>query len=303
MGSGSEVAMEASQLVLMDNNFASILVAIENGRLVFDNLRKVIIYLVPADSLGELIPVLLSIFLGVSCNLSSFAMLVLALFTDVPPSLALMKEHPEIDLLAKPPRRKDQHLVDKSLFIQAYGFMGGLVVVTSQIMFFIYMKVYMNLGPSKVFLSFDKLMYNFNESNYMYWKNQTDYNYTDIGALTNRFNNEFFKAQTVTFTSLVMIQLFGNLLCTRTHTKSFFQAPPWKRGKRNLWLFLAQACSLGMMVIVVYTPIFNYVFQTGPVPVEFIFIPLCFSLLIFVLDELRKLCRRRKWLGVHKFAW
>ncbi len=53
MGSGSEVAMEASQLVLLDNNFSSMLIAIENGRLVFDNLRKVILYLLPAGSIGK----------------------------------------------------------------------------------------------------------------------------------------------------------------------------------------------------------------------------------------------------------
>jgi sodium/potassium-transporting ATPase subunit alpha len=52
MGSGSEVAIEAAQLVLLDSNFASILVAIENGRLVFENLRKVILYLLPAGSIG-----------------------------------------------------------------------------------------------------------------------------------------------------------------------------------------------------------------------------------------------------------
>ncbi len=55
MGSGSEVAMEASQLVLLDNNFSSMLIAIENGRLVFENLRKVILYLLPAGSIGNFI--------------------------------------------------------------------------------------------------------------------------------------------------------------------------------------------------------------------------------------------------------
>jgi sodium/potassium-transporting ATPase subunit alpha len=54
MGSGSEVAMEASQLVLLDSNFSSMLIAIENGRLVFENLRKVILYLLPAGCIGML---------------------------------------------------------------------------------------------------------------------------------------------------------------------------------------------------------------------------------------------------------
>ena len=96
MGSGSEVAMEAAQLVLLDNNFASILVAIENGRLVFDNLRKVILFLLPAGSMGDFVPIVMMIFLGVPAQFSSFGMLLISLITDIPPSLGMMKEQPEV---------------------------------------------------------------------------------------------------------------------------------------------------------------------------------------------------------------
>lgn len=72
MGAGSDVAIAAADMVLLDNNFSSILVAMENGRLVFDNLRKVIIYLLPAGSWSELWPVLWNIFLGIPAPLSSF---------------------------------------------------------------------------------------------------------------------------------------------------------------------------------------------------------------------------------------
>ena len=303
MGSGSEVAMEASQLVLLDNNFASILVAIENGRLVYENLRKVILYLLPAGSMGELVPVLMSIFIGVQCNLSAFAMILLALFTDMAPSMAIMKEQPEIDLLSKPPRSKKDHLTDWRFILQAYCFMGVMVVFFSQTMFFIYMKVYLNLDAGKVLLAFDKLASNFNDTNWMYLKEMPDYNYTNPADLTAYFNNQFYVAQTVTFTSLVMLQIFGNLLCTRTRVKSFFQQPPWKRGRLNLWVFGAQICSLCIMVIVVYVPVFQYLFQTGPVPAQFIFMPLCFCCVIFTLDELRKLAVRRNWLCIAKIAW
>ena len=107
MGSGSDVAMEASQLVLLDNNFASILIAILNGRLVFDNLKKVILYLIPGESFAELLPMLVTIFFGIPQNLSSFQMLIISLFTDIAPSLSLIMEKPETDLLKQPPRPKN----------------------------------------------------------------------------------------------------------------------------------------------------------------------------------------------------
>ena len=92
MGSGSDVAMEAAELVLLDSNFSSILVAIKNGRLIFQNLRKVIIYLLPAGSFAEIIPVLINTFLGVPQTLSSFQMIIICILTDVFPSLAMMME-------------------------------------------------------------------------------------------------------------------------------------------------------------------------------------------------------------------
>ncbi len=118
MGSGSEVAMEASQLVLLDNNFSSIIVAIRNGRLVFDNMRKVILYLLPGGCFAELVSVLMAMFIGVQQNLSSFQMLVISLFTDVAPSLSLMMEQEETDLLKQPPRAKKDHLVNWKFLIQ-----------------------------------------------------------------------------------------------------------------------------------------------------------------------------------------
>ena len=303
MGSGSEVAMEASQLVLLDNNFESILVAIENGRLVFDNLRKVILFLLPAGSMGQLVPVLCAVFLGIQLNLSSFSMLLIALFTDIPPSLAMMKEPPETDLLSQPPRSKRDHLADRKFLLQAYLFMGTLVVCSSQIVYFIYMYVYMNMKPSQIFFAFDKLAVNYNETNWMELKTLPGYNYTDPTDLHGLFNERYYTAQTVTFTSLVMIQTFGNLLCTRTHIKSFFQQPPWDYTKGNRHFFLGQFFAVLIMLVCVYTPWFHSLFNTRPVPIQFLFIPLIFCFVIFCLDELRKLFVRRKYCYFHKIAW
>ena len=74
MGSGSDVALEAASMVLLDSNFSSIIVALKQGRTVFENLKKVCLYLLPAGSFSELMPVLVNLFMGVPLPLSAFLM-------------------------------------------------------------------------------------------------------------------------------------------------------------------------------------------------------------------------------------
>ncbi len=299
MGSGSEVAMEASELVLLDNNFSSILIAIRSGRLVFDNLRKVILYLLPGGCFAELIPVLMSMFIGVPQNISSFQMLVISLFTDIAPSLSLMMEKQECDLLKRPPRSKKDHLVDWKFILHAYFFLGVLIVIFSQLSFFIYMQIYSGLYASDIIMSFDSLASTFNRTSLL----TRNISYSSTAELNSAFNDMFFRGQTVTFASVVLLQIFGNLLATRTHVLSFFQSPPWAARSRNLYIFLAQAVSLLILMIVVYVPVFHKVFNTRPIEIYFLLLPLGFAMVVFALDETRKLLVRKKLLYFDKFGW
>lgn len=170
MGAGSDVAIAAADMVLLDNNFSSILIAMENGRLVFDNLRKVIIYLLPAGSWSELWPVLWNIFLGIPAPLSSFLsklspqskfsvgfvanvlilctlVIIICIFTDLAPScLGMVFEGPESDLMLRAPRNpKKDKLVSWDLLGQAYFFMGMMEMICAHSMFFFYMYKYANI--------------------------------------------------------------------------------------------------------------------------------------------------------------
>ena len=285
MGSGSEVAMEASQLVLLDNNFSSILIAIRNGRLVFDNLRKVILYLLPGGCVAELIPVLMYIFLGVPQALSSFQMLIISLFTDIAPSLSLMMEKAEVDLLKQPPRSRNAHLVDWKFILHAYFFLGIIISFFSQCMFYLYLYIYHNLLPSDLFFDFG------------YWAD----GYKGLDQL--RLQEIIQTGQTVTFVSLVIMQIFGNLLSTRTHIRSFFQSIPFLKPTRNMAIFGAQLTSITIMLVVVFVPFFNRVFGTRPIPLEFFMLPIVCCILIFSLDELRKLFVRKRFLFFHRIGW
>lgn len=131
LGSGSDIAIEAADMVLLDS-FAGIVEAVQYGRLVYDNLKKTIIYLLPAGTFSEFWPVFTSIAFGLPQILSSFLMIIICCFTDCVAATALSYEQPEADLLERPPRNpKKDRLVDWRLLITAYGFLGVIECVCS----------------------------------------------------------------------------------------------------------------------------------------------------------------------------
>ncbi|KAK9716972.1 hypothetical protein K7432_006518 [Basidiobolus ranarum] len=287
MGGGSEVAMEAAHMVLLDNNFSSIIVAVENGRLVYDNLKKVILYLLPAGSWSELIPILVNVLLGVPLPLSAFLMIFICVLTDMLPSIAIMFETPESDLLKRPPRRPNQdRLVNIRLLRHAYLFTGLMETIFSHCMFFYYIQSTANLSAGDILLTFDK--------------------WTDgyKGMSQAQLDDLQYTGQCVMFVTLVVLQSFGNLLATRTRRLSIFQHPPWAQSSRNLWLFGAQFGSIMLALIAVYLPAFHDIFNTRPVPVKFWFIPLAGAVLILGADETRKYFVRKYPQGLlAKLAW
>ncbi|RKP34505.1 hypothetical protein BJ085DRAFT_23905 [Dimargaris cristalligena] len=298
MGGGSDVAMEAAHMVLLDNNFSSILVAIENGRLVFDNLKKCILYLLPAGSFAELIPILVNVFLGVPLPLSAFLMICICVLTDLPPSISLMYEGPERDLLTRAPRVPNRdRLVNAKLILHAYGFAGILETFFGHCMYFLYMSHYGGFGLSDLFLAYDR--------------------WTDgYKGYTQKELDDFnFTGQSIMFVSLVMCQCFGNLLSIRTRYLSLFQHPPisWppfsghdlgaRRPGHNPVIFISWAISIGLCLIIIYVPFVNNVFNTRPIPVAFFFMPIAYALGMLTLDELRKWMVRRKDPFFTRMAW
>ncbi|KAG6894068.1 hypothetical protein C0993_012407, partial [Termitomyces sp. T159_Od127] len=156
---GSDVAIEASDLVLM-GKFESIIDGIRLGRLVFQNLfqnlQKVIAYLLPSGSWSEVWPVILNVYLGVPLPLSPFLMIVICCFTDLAPCLSLIVEKEEFDLFTLLPRdhRKD-HLINLKIYTQAYLFIGMMETITSHAMFFLYMWKYAGIPVHALFLAFE----------------------------------------------------------------------------------------------------------------------------------------------------
>ena len=273
IGSGSDVAIEAADLVLLDR-FDSIVEAIRLGRLVFQNLQKVIAYLLPAGSWSEIWPVIMNVFFGCPSPLSSFLMIIICVFTDLFLSLSLIMEKEEFDLLSIPPRnpRKD-HLINLRIYGQAYLFVGVMEAFSAHAMFFVYM--YNAAG-----LTFHDLIFAFEK-------------YTDgfHGYTQDQLNQFNYTGQCVYFVTLVIMQ-WGNILSVRSKRMSLLQADPVRPARRNPWLPLAMLISLVIAIFVTEVPGLQTLFLTSSVPIKYWFIPLGLALGVLTMDEIRKLLVR-----------
>jgi sodium/potassium-transporting ATPase subunit alpha len=273
MAAGAEVAQEASDMILLDNNFVSVVTAIETGRLVSDNLKKVTLYLLPAGSWSELLPILANFFLGLPLPLSAFLMIIICMLTDMCPSLALVKETPESDIMKrKPIVRSSSHLVNWRLLFHAYALIGMIESFSAFLCWFAYFES-QGLPAHALFFAFD------NYSDGYYGKTQAE------------LDELQFTGQSIFFVSLVITQ-FANLLSSRTRYLSFFSHSPFHGPSRNLWLFAAMAVSSLIAVIITQVPFFNNTFHTRPVPVRYVAPALGFGAFLFLFDEARKLVAR-----------
>jgi sodium/potassium-transporting ATPase subunit alpha len=143
MASGSDVARDAADIVLLSDEFPAVAQGVCEGRLIFANLRKVIAYQISAGCWSELLPVLATFFLGMPQPLSSFLMIIVSTVTDVFAGVALTNEPSESDsdIMLKPPRNVRKHrLVDAKLVGYAYFFYANLLSIGAFVNFFSFMQ-------------------------------------------------------------------------------------------------------------------------------------------------------------------
>ncbi len=149
MGSGTEVAKDASDMVLVDDNFATIVKAVEVGRTVYTNIKKSIMYLF-SGNLGGIIAILFAVFAGLPNPFTTIQLLFINLVTDSLPAIALGLEKPEKGVMKNPPRDKDESIFSKDAirFVTIRGFIIGIVTIAAQL---IGMKHSPELGVSMAF--------------------------------------------------------------------------------------------------------------------------------------------------------
>jgi sodium/potassium-transporting ATPase subunit alpha len=274
MGGGSDVARNTADLILMDNNFASIIVGVKYGRLVYENLKKVVIYLLPAGTMCELVATVANVFFGLPKMISPILMIVHSMLTDSASCMTLIFEQPEPDLMNFPPRSvTGEHIVNLRLLFQAYLFVGLPQVIGLLTMWFWFMWQFGGFHIKELFFIFDGFKEGFHNMH------------------SKQLHELLYQGQCVYFVALVLVQ-FGNLLSTRTRRASFFTQSPFHGAGRNVSLFIGMFMSIMFAIMVVHIPVFQYLFDTRTIPFKFWFAPLVFALYIIIMDEARKFGRR-----------
>ncbi|MDD3813630.1 MAG: cation-transporting P-type ATPase [Desulfocapsaceae bacterium] len=132
--SGTEVAKEAADMVLLDDNFSSIVIAIEEGRTVYFNIKKFVTYIL-SSNVPEIVPYILQFFLMIPLPLSVIQILSIDLGTDMLPGLALGSEKPEKNIMNRPPVSRDEKILDWEVFKRGYFFLGIIEASSAMVAF------------------------------------------------------------------------------------------------------------------------------------------------------------------------
>ena len=123
--SGTDVSRQAADIVLLDDNFASIVAAVEEGRGVFANIRKFTTYVLTSN-VPELVPYVAFVLLRIPLPLTIVQVLAVDLGTDIVPALGLGAEPPDAQVMSRPPRGRTGRLIDRWLLVRAYLLLGGI---------------------------------------------------------------------------------------------------------------------------------------------------------------------------------
>jgi Ca2+-transporting ATPase len=258
--SGTDVAREAADIVLIDDNFATIVSAIEQGRAVYQNIRKFITYIL-ASNIPEVLPFLAMVFLKIPPALVILQILAIDLGTDMLPALALGAEEPEAGILLQPPRKKSKPLLDKTLLLRAFCFLGLLEGLASMVGFLL-----------------------------VWWAN--GYGFTELQGINAAILEHsasaaqtaiYYQATTVTLVVIVACQM-GNVFACRSERVSIFRLGFFS----NPLIWTGIAVEWALILAIIYVVPLQKIFATAPLT------PWQWSLLIFcpplilMADELRK---------------
>ena len=245
---GTDVAREAAQIVLLDDNFASIVAGVEEGRTVFSNIRKFTSYVL-ASNVPEMAPFLAYVMLPVPLGLTVIQILSVDLGTDLVPAVGLGQEPPDGEAMNRPPRGRRGRLLDTKLILRSYLFLGLVEAVWAMLMFFLVL----HLGG---------------------WR----YGH-DLVA-----NDPLYRSATgVTLVSVVFTQI-GNLIGRRYETHSGLDVGIF----RNSLFVIGIALELAFAVAVVYLPALGRVLGTGPISPWLLGLAALGAPVLFLGDWLRK---------------
>merc|ERR1712007_210054 len=278
---GSDVSKQAADMILLDDNFASIVTGVEEGRLIFDNLKKSIAYTLTSN-IPEISPFLLFILADVPLPLGTVTILCIDLGTDMVPAISMAYETAESDIMKRQPRNPfTDKLVNERLISMAYGQIG---MIQASAGFFVYFVIMCENGfwPSTLLglrRAWDSQAVNDLEDSY-----GQEWTYADRKILE-------YTCHTAFFVSIVVVQ-WADLIICKTRRNSVFQ-----QGMKNHFLNFGLFFETLLAAFLSYTPGMDKGLRMYPLYINWWVPAIPFSILIFCYDETRKYLLRRQPAG------
>lgn len=256
--SGTDVAREASTMILTDDNFATIVLAIEAGRQVYDNVRKFIQYIF-AHATPEVVPFLVFALAGGAIPLPLTVMLILAfdVGTETLPSLALGRDPIEPGSMERPPRPRSEGVIQAPMLVRAWLFLGLMISVLSLAGFF--------------------------------WVlHRAGWHSGDAVGVGSPLHHAYLEASTMTFAGMIAGQI-GTAFAVRTRRASLRSIGVFS----NRDLLLGIAGELALAALFIYTPPLQSLLGTASLPPRDLLLLVPFPFIVWGADELRRWVVRR----------
>jgi magnesium-transporting ATPase (P-type) len=253
--SGTDVAKEAADIILLDDHFATIVSAIEEGRAVYDNLRKFLTYILTSN-VPEMVPYLAFVLFKIPLPLTIIQILAVDLGTDMLPALALGAERPDPTTMQRPPRPRSERLLNWGTLLRAYLFLGPLEAIAGMAAFF-----YVLHGSA--------------------WRLRIGLDFHD---------NLYLQATAACLSAIIAMQVVNVMLCRHPTLSAFSRGQ-----HRNRLIAYGIGFELLLLLLIDYTPWGNTLFGTAPLGIEVWLFIIPFGVGMLLLEELRKaVIRRRK---------
>ncbi|GBF94232.1 hypothetical protein Rsub_06502 [Raphidocelis subcapitata] len=303
---GTEVAKEASDMVLADDNFSTIVAAVSEGRAIYANMKAFIRggrggYMI-SSNIGEVASIFLTAILGLPEGLIPVQLLWVNLVTDGPPATALGFNPPDVDIMLKPPRDPKEQLITPWVYVRycVIGAYVGFATVGAFVAWYIFPSFLgLDLGADGHTPVTWAQLTRWEECRS--WKGFEAAPFTVAGGGVVSFPHpcDYFtagkvKACTLSLSVLVAIEMF-NAFNALSEDNSLLTLPPWA----NPWLAVATAVSLGLHCLILYVPPLAQIFSIVPLTLSEWGLVMAFALPVILIDEVLKLLGRR-FFGVQR---
>ncbi|XVE59176.1 hypothetical protein DITRI_Ditri05aG0024700 [Diplodiscus trichospermus] len=291
---GTEVAKEASDMVLADDNLSTIVSAVGEGRSIYNNMKAFIRYMI-SSNIGEVASIFLTAALGIPEGMIPVQLLWVNLVTDGPPATALGFNPPDKDIMKKPPRRSDDSLITAWILFR-YLVIGLYVGIATVGVFIIWYTHHTFLGidlsgDGHSLVTYSQLA---NWGQCSSWESFSVSPFT-AGSQVFKFDTnpcDYFqsgkiKASTLSLSVLVAIEMF-NSLNALSEDGSLLTMPPWV----NPWLLLAMSVSFGLHFLILYVPFLAQVFGIVPLSLNEWLLVIAVAFPVILIDEVLKFMGR-----------